>query len=136
MSIDFARIDARLLGNPGAWKAFKPEWGWMCYWVGGKNFAAEFVVGREHRVPYAGRHLLSLKCDPDWSEELRAEWPDAVLPGFYSDKRTWISVDLDADLPEEVLIALCDRSYELVFAKLARRVQREIREPGSSPDTC
>ena len=41
------------------------------------------------------RHLLSLKCDPDRIRELRAEYPNAVLPGYYSDGRTWISVDID-----------------------------------------
>ena len=52
--------------------------------------------------------------------------PDAILPGYYSDGRTWISVDLDADLPESLLFGLCDLSYELVFAKLPKRVQREV----------
>ncbi|WP_455138195.1 MmcQ/YjbR family DNA-binding protein [Thermophilibacter sp.] len=72
------------------------------------------------------KRLLSLKCDPDRILELRAEWPDAVLPGYYSDGRTWISVDLDADLPEGLVLDLCDMSYELVFARLSKRVRSEI----------
>ena len=44
----------------------------------------------------------------------------------YSDGRTWISVDLNADLPEELVLSLCDMSYALVFAKLPKRLQREI----------
>ena len=78
------------------------------------------------KAPYAGRHLLSLKCDPDRILELRAEWPDAVLPGYYSDGRTWVSVDLDAGLPEELVLDLCDMSYDLVFSRLPKRVQREV----------
>ncbi|WP_417802953.1 MmcQ/YjbR family DNA-binding protein [Thermophilibacter provencensis] len=72
------------------------------------------------------KRLLSLKCDPDRILELRAEWPDAVLPGYYSDGRTWISVDLDADLSEGLVLDLCDLSYRLVVAKLPKRVQREL----------
>ncbi|MEE0197142.1 MAG: MmcQ/YjbR family DNA-binding protein [Eggerthellaceae bacterium] len=78
------------------------------------------------KQPYAGRHPLSLKCDPDRILELRTEYPDAILPGYYSDGRTWISVDLDADLPDDLVLDLCDMSYELVFAKLPKRVQQEI----------
>ncbi len=126
MPIDVAAVDERLLANPGASKRFQPAWGWMCYWVGGKQFACEFTTGPEAKKPYANRHLLSLKCDPERSRELRAERPDAVLPAYYSDGRTWISVDLGADLPAELVFELCDRSYGLVFAKLTKRLQREV----------
>ena len=73
MNLD--RIDARLLAHPGATKALHEKWGWMVYWVGGKQFACEFTAGPDAKAPYAGRHLLSLKCDPDRIRKLRAEWP-------------------------------------------------------------
>ena len=81
--MDFAKIDARLLSYPGASKAFHEKWGWMVYWVGDKQFACELMAKPDAKQPYAGRHLLSLKCDPDRILELRAEYPDAVLPGYY-----------------------------------------------------
>ena len=124
--MDVSVIDKQLLAHPGATKAFHEKWGWMVYWVGGRQFACEFTASPDAKPPYAGRRLLSLKCDPDRICELRAEYPEAVLPGYYSDGRTWISVDLDADLPEELVLDLCDMSYELVFAKLPKRVQREV----------
>lgn len=124
--MDLARIEERLLAHAGASRAFHEKWGWMVYWVGGRQFACEFVASPDAKAPYAGRHLLSLKCDADRILELRAEFPDAVLPGYYSDGRTWVSVDLDAGLPEELMLGLCDRSYELVFAKLPARVRREV----------
>ena len=129
--MDFANVDKRLLSLAGATKALHKKWCWMVYWVGGRQFACELTVAPDAKVPYAGRHLLSLKCDPDRILELRAEWPDAVLPGYYSDGRTWISVDLDADLPEELVLDLCDLSYRLVVAKLPKRVQREIASSGA-----
>lgn len=49
-----------------------------------------------------------------------------MLPGYYSDGRTWVSVDLDADLSEKLMLDLCDMSYDLVFAKLPKRMQREV----------
>lgn len=121
-----AEVDAYLRAKPGAEKDFKAEWGWWRYLVGGKMFAAEFTVGPEHKELYKGRHLLTLKCDPAWAESLRAELPDAVYPGFYMDKRNWISIDLDADVVDGLLMELCDHSYELVFSKLTKKLQREI----------
>ena len=42
--MDLSRIDARLLSRPGATKALHEKWGWMIYWVGGRQFACVFVV--------------------------------------------------------------------------------------------
>ena len=80
--MDVSLIEKRLLSHPGATKALHESWGWMVYWVGGKQFACEFVVAPDAKPPYAGRHLLSLKCDTDRIRELRAEFPDAVLPAI------------------------------------------------------
>lgn len=121
--MDVATIDERLLSHPGATKAFHERWDWMVYWVGGKQFAFEFTAKQDAKQPYAGRHLLSLKCDPDRILALRAEYPDAILPGYYSDGRTWISIDLDHNLPDELVLDLCDMSYGLVVAKLPKRAR-------------
>lgn len=119
--MDFLKTDEYLLSLPGTSKAFHESWGWMVYWVGGKQFACELTAKPEAKQPYAGRHLLSLKCDPDWILELRAEYPGSVLPGYYSDGRTWVSIDLDAGIPDDLLLRLCERSYQLVCAKLPKK---------------
>ncbi len=118
-------LDAYLLGKDGAEKDFKLEWEWFRYLVGDKMFAATLKPGEGYKREYAGRNLLTLKCDPVWSQELRSEYPD-IFPGFYMDKRTWISIDLDGDISETLLRELCDHSYNLVFAKLTKKLQREI----------
>ena len=124
--MDFATIDERLLSYSGASKAFHEKWGWTVCWVGGTQFARKLMAKPDAKQPYAGRHLPSLKCDPNRILELRAEYPDAVLPGCYSDGCTWVSVDLGASLPESLVLDPCDMGYELVFAKLPKRVQQEI----------
>lgn len=126
MGVSLKPIDGRILSHPGASKALNEKWSWMVYWVVGRQFACDLTASLDAKPPCAGRHLISLKCEPDRILELRTERPDAVLPGCYSDGRTWISVDLGSNLPEELVLDLCDMSYELVFAKLSNRVQREI----------
>ncbi len=119
-------LDAYLLAKTGAVKDYKLEWQWWRYQVGGKLFAATCQPGPEHKG-YDCRELLTLKCDPQRSELLRAEFPD-IIPGFYCDKRHWISVFLDGEVPEDVLRDLCDCSYQLVFGKLTKKLQRELLE--------
>lgn len=117
-------LDEYLLAKPGCTKDYKVEWGWWRYQVGGKLFAATCQPGPEHKG-YDCRELINLKCEPGFAELLRLEFPD-IIPGFYSDKRNWNSVFLDGEVPEDVLKDLCDRSYDLVFAKLTKKLQREI----------
>ena len=117
-------LDGYLLSKPGAERDFKVEWQWERYLVRGKMFAAVCTPGPEHK-PHAGQTMVILKCDPRLAEAYRETYPD-VVPGFYSDKRTWNSVYLDGAVPDEVLKQMCDQSYELVFAKLTKARQREL----------
>ncbi len=116
-------LDGYLLGKPGAERDYKAEWGWLRYRVAERQFAAICTPGPQYGA-YAREQVL-LKCDPHLSELLRNVYPD-IAPGFYSDKRTWISVFLDGQVPEELLRSLCDQSYDLVFGKLTKKRQREI----------
>lgn len=119
-------LDEYLLSKPGVVKDFKAEWQWFRYMVGGKMFAATCRPGPQYEG-YDCRELLNLKCEPLLAEALRNEYED-VIPGFYCDKRCWNSVYLDGDVPDDVLRGFCDRSYALVFEKLTKKLQREIKE--------
>ena len=118
-------LDEYLLSLPGAEKDYKPEWQWFRYMIRGKLFAAICSPGPEHKT-YGGHDLVNLKCAPSRAEMLRAQYPE-ILPGFYSDKRTWNAVLLDGELPNELLRDLCAESHRLVLGKLPKYVQREIK---------
>lgn len=117
-------LDAFLRAQSGCTSDYKLEWGWQRYQVGGRMFAATCQPEPKHER-YGGRELVSLKCEPQRAELLRAEFTD-IVPGFYMDKRCWISVFLDGRVPDDVLRALCADSYGLVFGKLTKKLQREI----------
>lgn len=125
MGNKYAWLDAYLLSKPGAMRDYKPEWDWLRYLVAGKQFAAICTPDEKYK-PHGGRTMVLLKCDPMLAELYRQQYAD-VVPGFYSDKRTWNSVYLDGAVPEETLRAMCDMSYALVFAKLTKKVQQEIK---------
>lgn len=121
----FGWLDAYLLSLPGATRDYKEEWQWMRYQVGGRLFAALLHPGQQYDAMYAGRDLLTLKCDPMEAEFLREQYPE-ILPGFYTDKRCWNSVDLSGELPEALIRQMCTQSYHLVFEKLPKKRREEI----------
>ena len=75
------------------------------YKVAGKLFA---VVGVD-RSPLQ----LTLKCDPEHSEALRAEH-EAITPGYHMNKRHWITVALDGSVPRTLVTELIEDSFDLV----------------------
>ncbi|WP_330397747.1 MmcQ/YjbR family DNA-binding protein [Acutalibacter muris] len=48
------------------------------------------------------------------------------MPGYYSNKQHWNSINPDGAVPDEVLKTMLDRSYELVLKGLPKYRQREI----------
>lgn len=118
-------LDPYLLQKPGAVKDYKEAWGWTRYQVDGKLFAATCRPGPEHAAVYAGHPLLTLKADPLALSAFTAQYPD-ILPGFYMDKRHWLSIRLDGDVPEALIRRLCDDAYRLIAAKLTKKRQREL----------
>lgn len=87
----------------------------------GDEVAVFKVAGRMFALVPLGASpaSVSLKCDPDLAEELRARHA-AVTPGYHLNKRHWNTVVLDGSVPGEEVWELVDHSYDLVFAKLTR----------------
>jgi predicted DNA-binding protein (MmcQ/YjbR family) len=97
------------LGRSGATEEFPfgPET--SVFKVGGKMFAISALGRRPLEV--------SLKCEPELSELLRAGNP-AIRPGYHLNKRHWITVTLDGSVPDRMIRDLVEDSYDLVVAGL------------------
>ena len=74
-----------------------------------------------------GQDILSLKCDPDYSELLRKQCP-SITPGYHLNKRHWNTLLLDGSIPEREIRGLIDHSYELVYKSLPRRKRMAPQE--------
>ena len=88
----------------------------LIYKVMGKMFAILSVRGDPNVI---------LKCDPDLAESLRERY-SGVGHRSHLDRRFWISVSLDADVPAAEIKRLAAHSYEQVCAKLTRKQQAEL----------
>jgi predicted DNA-binding protein (MmcQ/YjbR family) len=84
----------------GATEEFPFGEGVSVFKVAGKMFALSSLDSRPLTV--------SLKCEPDLAERLRATYP-AVAPGYHLNKRHWNTVTLDGSLPDE-MSSTCSRT--------------------------
>ena len=85
--------------------------------VAGKVFALSRLGADELRV--------SLKCEPQIAEALRAEHA-AVVPGYHLNKRHWNTVTLDGSIPEQLVRDMIEDSYDLVVSALPAVRRREL----------
>jgi len=88
----------------------------LIFKVMGKMFAILSVRGVENVI---------LKCDPHLAEILRDQY-GGVGHRSHLDRRFWISVDLDADVPADEIERLAAQSYDLVCAGLTRKQKAEL----------
>lgn len=68
---------------------------------------------------------VNLKCDPERAIELRERY-EGITPGYHMNKLHWNTVDTTGSVPEKLIRALVDHSYELVKASLPKRVREAM----------
>jgi predicted DNA-binding protein (MmcQ/YjbR family) len=90
----------------------------LIYKIMGKMFAILSVRGAENVI---------LKCDPNLAQSLREQYA-GVGHRSHLDRRFWISVSLDADVPADEIERLAGHSYELVRSGLTRKQRAELDE--------
>ena len=114
-------MDEYLLAKRAVTRDLQPEWNWIRYKIGDKMFAA--ILLDDDNKPY----YINLKLEPEEGEFLRGQYAD-IIPGYYSNKRCWNSINPDGQVPDELLKALLDKSYELVLKGFSKKRQRELLE--------
>jgi predicted DNA-binding protein (MmcQ/YjbR family) len=117
-----AALRHRCLARPGATEEFPFGEQTSVFKVAGKMFALSALGARPLRV--------SVKCEPELAEQLRASYPE-IRPGYHLNKRHWNTITLDGALPDAMIAAMIEDSYDLVVAALARSRRAAL---GWAPD--
>ncbi len=63
---------------------------------------------------------INLKCLPEKAISLREQYP-AVQPGYHMNKQHWNTVTMDGSIPDKLVKAWIDESYELVVSGLPKK---------------
>ena len=71
---------------------------------------------------------INLKCYPDLIPVLKDQYP-AVKPAWHMNKKHWISVHFDKDVPDRTIEDLVKQSYDLVAASLPKKERAALQTP-------
>ena len=104
------------LSFPGATEEIQWESS-LLFKVGGKIFV---ITGTNN----FSENVLSLKSDPEKFEELIEQ--EGIIPAPYLARNKWIAIQRSSRLKTNELKDLIKTSYELIFAKLPKKVREGI----------
>ena len=107
---------SKLKGSEGSYP-FGPEA--LVFKVMGKMFA---LVSQQEEPP-----RVTFKCAPADAEVLVNQY-DSVTPGYYMNKKHWITISLIGEVSDDVLVDLANGSYELVVNKLTKANRKELEQ--------
>ena len=68
---------------------------------------------------------INLKCDPERAIHLREEF-DGINSGYHMNKKYWNTVEINLDVPDEIILKLIDDSYAFVLKTLPKKIQNEF----------
>ena len=109
------------LSVKGAAESFPFDETTLVFKVMGKMFA---YVGLE---PKDGIFRVNLKCDGDRAIDLRERY-QGVKRGIHTASLLWNAVELDSDVPDNLIVELVNHSVEEVIKKLPKKKQQEYNQ--------
>ena len=93
----------------------------LVFKVLGKMFALASLKRWEN-----GEGFINLKCDPEYAQELRAEY-DSIKPGYHMHKQQWNSVYFHTgELPTTLILKLIDHSYDMVVKGMTKKMRDSL----------
>lgn len=110
------------LSKKGTTEHFPFDQDTLVFKVGGKMFALSSLLQWENGTP-----KVNLKCNPDYAQELRAQYDD-IQPAFHMNKAHWNTIAINSEVSDKLVKELIDDSYDLVFKSLTKNTQNEILE--------
>jgi predicted DNA-binding protein (MmcQ/YjbR family) len=84
------------------------------------------VMGKMFALTGFDFERISLKNLPEKNQELRAEH-DAVLAAYHMNKQHWNMVLTNGRIKDALLREWIDESYEIVAARLTKKIKEELK---------
>ena len=115
--MDITQLYDYCLSLKGTSESFPFDEETLVFKVAGKMFA---LAGLEYHPA-----TVSLKCDPEKAEDLRARY-NAIQPGYHMNKKHWNTVVNHSDVNDKLLKQMIDESYNLVIQGLPKKTKLEL----------
>ncbi|MGN0696720.1 MAG: MmcQ/YjbR family DNA-binding protein [Oscillospiraceae bacterium] len=65
---------------------------------------------------YKEQYILNLKCEPEQSDFLKSAY-EGITEAYHMNKRLWITVYIDSDVPDDEIKRLIGHSHELTDSR-------------------
>ena len=91
----------------------------LVFKVMGKMFA---LTGLEHQPA-----KVNLKCEPERSIKLREDYDGLIYGAYHMSKTHWNTIEIE-HLPIDLVTELINHSYDLVVAKLPKKIRLELEK--------
>ena len=119
MTID--QLREHCLSKKGTTEEFPFDQDTLVFKVLGKMFVIA-PLNRWER----GEPTITLKCDPEYTIELRGQY-DSIHPGPYVSNKHWNSVDIfRGQLQPKFILELIDHSYDMVVKGMTRKLRESL----------
>lgn len=119
MNIDTVRDHC--LSKKAATESFPFDENTLVFKVMGKMFAMVPLNKWEQ-----GESTITLKCDPDYTIELRDQY-ESIYAGPYVSNKHWNTIAIyKKELPPNFVLELIDHSYEMVVKNMTKKLQKEL----------
>lgn len=104
------------IGLPGVTEGFPFDETTLVFKVNGKMFALTDLEDKE---------WISLKCEPEYAETLRAEHSE-IEGAYHMNKKYWNMVNLQGNLHNNFITLLINHSYNEVVKKLTKKERESL----------
>ncbi|ALJ05958.1 MmcQ-like protein [Pseudalgibacter alginicilyticus] len=119
--MNIEQIRAYCLSKKGTSEDFPFDEQILVFKVLGKMFALTSLKGWETNTP-----SINLKADPDYAQELRAEYP-SIRPGYHMSKKHWNTIYIhEGEVSPKFLFQLIDHSYDMVVKGLPKKTRDSL----------
>lgn len=73
--------------------------------------------------------FCNIKCPTEQIEELQERY-EGIKPGYHMNKKHWISVYFNTDVPDRTIRELVRQSYDIVVASLSKKEKEALQGEG------
>lgn len=70
--------------------------------------------------------FCNIKCPTEQIEELQERY-EGIKPGYHMNKKHWISVYFNTDVPDRTIKELVRQSYDIVVASLSKKEKEALQ---------
>ena len=119
--MDIEQIREYCLSKKGTSEHFPFDEDTLVFKVMGKMFVIAPLEYWER-----GEATITLKCDPDYTIELRDQY-ESIHPGPYVSNKHWNTIDIyKGELQPQFVLELIDHSYEMVIKGLPKKLKENL----------